>query len=52
MTNADQVRYVLNPANDVTLQRIARASTDLASTLDLPFAASKLKGELEAVFNA
>ena len=48
---ASRVQYVLDPANDRTLQQIARASTELASKLDIKYAAEKLRGDLEAIFN-
>ena len=41
----------LDPANDEPLREMARASTDLARRLDLPYAAQKLRKELERAFD-
>lgn len=48
---ASRVRFVLDPANDRTLQQMASDSTALASKLDIRYAAEKLRGDLEAIFN-
>lgn len=48
---ASAIAYVLDPNNDDALQRIARASTELATSLTVASAAAGVREQLEATFN-